>query len=163
MKNKIILTILSVLIAVVSAHSQTYFQKIAGNWEGTLEYQDYSADKRVKLKTYLSVKPSSDGNSAEFVTVYDDFGKIIKETETIVIDRAAKKYRAGDFEYRIDSFEKGKIVLLGAGEDGEKIEPIRKTITFGKNSLDFLKETRTPWQFRNRLTLRKTKRNNAPQ
>ncbi len=159
MKNLIILTILSILSLAISAHSQTYFQKIAGNWEGTLEYLDYQENKRVKLKTYLFIKPANDGNSAEVTTVYDDFGRIIKDVETIKIDRAAKKYVAGDFEYKIDSLENGKIVLLGSGQDGEKIEPIRETISFDENSLVFLKETRDPWQFRNQLTLKRTSEN----
>lgn len=157
MKNITISTILCILLLLlaVSAHSQTYLQKIAGNWEGTLEYQDYSADKHVKLKTYLTVIPSADGNSAEFTTTYDDVTKIIKDVEIVKIDLTAKKYLSGNSEYTIDSFENGKIILLGSGQDGEKIEPIRKTISFEADSLVFLKETRTPWQFRNRLTLRR--------
>ncbi len=159
MKNIIILTILSVLSLTTAAHGQTYFQKIAGNWEGTLEYQDYQDNKRVKLKTYLTVTPTADGNSAEFQTVYDDFGRIIKNKEIYVIDQAAKKYVAGDYEYRIDSIENGKIVLLGSGQDGEKVEPIRETITFDENSLNILKETRTPWQFRNQTIFKRASEN----
>ncbi len=160
--NKLFLTaILSLVFLPHSAFSQskTFFQQIAGHWEGTLEYQDYSADKRVKLKTYLTVTPASDGKSAEFATVYDDFGRIIKDTEVYKIDLAAKKYAAGKSEYAIDSIADGKIVLLGSGQDGERIEPIRTTIVFDEKSLDFLKETRTPWQFRNQLSLRRTDEN----
>jgi Peptidase family S41 len=156
MKNIIVLMILSLLILPVAVRSQTYFQKIAGNWEGTLEYQDYSANKRVKLKTYLTIKPSSDGNSAEFITVYDDISRIIKDIETVKIDLATKKYTSGNSEYAIDSLENGKIILRGSGQDGEKVEPIRETISFDENSLVFLKETRTPWQFRNQLSLKRT-------
>lgn len=159
MKNIIITTLLSILILTIPAKSQTFFQQIAGNWEGTLEYLDYSENKRVKLKTYLTITPSSDGNSAEIQTVYDDFGRIIKSSETYKIDSAAKKYSAGEFEYKIDSIEEGKIVLLGEGQDGEKVEPIRETITFDKDSLEFLKETRTPWQFRNQMNFKRTKEN----
>jgi hypothetical protein len=118
--------------------------------------QDYSADKRVKLKTYLTIKPATDGNSAEFLTVYDDFGRIIKNAQTVRIDAAAGKYFAGEAEYAIDVIDAGKIVLLGSGQDGEKVEPNRTTISFADDSLVFLKETRTPWQFRNQLTLRRT-------
>ncbi len=77
MKKILILTLLSVLTLAISANSQSFLKKIAGNWEGTLEYLDYKENKRVKLKTYLTVTPASDGNSAEFVTIYDDFGRII--------------------------------------------------------------------------------------
>ncbi len=142
-----------------SQESKTFFQTVAGNWEGTLEYQDYSENKRVKLTTYLIIKPSTDGNSAEITTVYDDFGRIIKDVETEKIDFAAKKFTQGDYEYKIESAEIGKIVLLGSGQDGNTVEPIRKTITFDENSLEFLKETRIPWQFRNKLSLKRTNEN----
>lgn len=155
MKNIIVLTILSLLILPAAVRSQTYFQQIAGNWEGTLEYQDYSANKRVKLKTYLTIKPSNDGNSAEFITVYDDVSRIIKDVEIVKIDLAAKRYFSANSEYAIDSLENRKIVLRGSGQDGEKIEPIRETISFDENSLVFLKETRAPWQFRNQLSLKR--------
>ncbi|MFT3743523.1 MAG: S41 family peptidase [Pyrinomonadaceae bacterium] len=160
--NKLLLAAtLSLITLVGNAFSQTktFFQTIEGNWEGTLEYQDYSENKRVKLKTYLIVKASPDGNSAEITTVYDDFGTIIKDVETEKIDIAAKKFLSGDFEYKVESIDSGKIVLLGSGQDGEKVEPMRKTIIFGEESLTFLKETRTPWQFRNQLTLKRTNEN----
>ena len=152
-----ILTILAV--NAFSQGGKTYFQTIAGSWEGTLEYLDYGENKRVKLKTYLTVTPTPDGNSAEFQTVYDDFGRIIKEKKIYKIDTEANKYVAGDFTYTIDSIADGKIVLLGSGQDGEKIEPIRETITFDANSIVLLKETRSPWQFRNQTILKRTAEN----
>ena len=159
MQRLIFTFILAILSVNAFAQRATFFQTVAGNWEGTLEYLDYSENKRVKLKTYLTITPSKDGNAAEFLTIYDDFGRIIKNRETYRLDPAAKKYAAGDFEYRIDALEAGKIVLLAQGQDGEKVEPIRETITFDANSLSILKETRTPWQFRNQLVFRRTSEN----
>ncbi len=158
---KLIFTAIIALILTADAFAQnkTFFQTVEGNWEGTLEYQDYSANKRVQLKTYLTIKAAPDGNSAEITTVYDDFGRIIKDIETDKIDLTAKKYLSGDSEYKIESLENGKIVLLGSGQDGKTIEPIRKTIIYDENSLSYLKETRTPWQFRNQLTLKRTNEN----
>jgi hypothetical protein len=141
------------------AQNKTFFQTVAGNWAGTLEYQDYSADKRVKLNTHLTITPSADGNSAEITTVYDDFGTIMKSTGTQKIDAGAQRFIEGDDSYQIDSIANGKIVLLGQGQDGERIEPLRRTITFDENTIVILKETRTPWQFRNRLSLRRTNEN----
>lgn len=160
--KKILLITITAIILTMNAFAQdgkTFFQIIEGNWEGTLEYQDYSENKRVKLKTYLIIKSSPDGNSAEITTVYDDFGRIIKDVDTERIDLAGKKFIQGDSEFKIESFEKGKIVLLGSGQDGDTVEPFRKTITFDENTLDFLKETRTPWQFRNQLSLKRTNEN----
>lgn len=160
--NKLIFTAILIFIflsANALAQDKTFFQTIAGNWVGILEYQDYSANKRVKIETHLTITPSADGNSAEIITVYDDFGRIIKDTETEKLDLAAKKFIAGETEYRIDSLESGKIVLFGSGQDGDSVEPIRKTITFNENTLVYLKETRTPWQFRNQLSLKRSNEN----
>lgn len=160
--NKLLFAAILAIITLTGnafTQSKTFFQTIEGNWQGTLEYQDYSENKRVKLKTFVIVKTAADGNAAEITTVYDDFGTIIKDVETEKIDIVAKKFLSGDFEYRVESIESGKIVLLGSGQDGEKVEPMRKTITFDDNSLTFLKETREPWQFRNQLTLKRTSEN----
>lgn len=161
MKKILLITTIAIILTMnaFAQDGKTFFQIIEGNWEGTLEYQDYSENKRVKLKTYLIIKSSPDGNSAEITTVYDDFGRIIKDVDTERIDLAGKKFIQGDSEFKIESFEKGKIVLLGSGQDGDTVEPFRKTITFDENTLDFLKETRTPWQFRNQLSLKRTNEN----
>lgn len=159
--NKLFLTAVLAIILTANTFSQgkTFFQTVAGNWEGTLEYLDYTSDERVKLQTYLLIKPSADGNSAEITTVYDDFGRIIKDVEIEKIDLANGKFFQGDSEFKIESAADGKIILTGKGQDGNTVEPFRKTISFDENSLDFLKETRTPWQFRNRLTLKRTNKN----
>ncbi len=164
--NKLILTaILAITFLSTDAFSQskTFFQTVAGKWQGTLEYLDYADGKsRVSLKTLIEFKPSADGNSAEVLTVYDDFGKVIKEQEVEKIDVTAKKYFAGKNEFTIESVTDGKIILLGSGQDGEKVEPIRKTITFTNDTLTMLKETKTPWQFRHIYTLKRVVENNLP-
>lgn len=157
--NKLFLTaILSLTLLSANGFSQgkTYFQTVAGKWQGTLEYLDYSDDKsRVSLKTEIEFKPAADGNSAQVSTVYDDFGKVIKDEDSEQIDAAAKKFFQDKNEYTIESIEEGKIVLLGSGEDGEKVEPIRQTITYTNDTLTILKETRTPFRFRHIYTLKR--------
>ena len=164
--NKIFYTaILSLVFLSVNALSQgkTFFQTVEGKWQGTLEYLDYSDGKsRVSLKTIITFKPAADGNSAEVSTVYDDFGKIIKDQDVEKIDAAAKKYFEDKTEFTIESIADGKIVLLGSGQDGENIEPIRKTITYSNDTLTILKETKTPWQFRHVYTLKRVVENNLP-
>ena len=164
--NKLILTaILSLVFLSTTAFSQgkTFFQAVEGKWQGTLEYLDYADGKsRVSLKTVITFKPATDGNSAEVSTVYDDFGKIIKEQSIEKIDVATKKYFEGKDEFNIESITDGKIILLGSGQDGEKIEPIRKTITYSNDTLTILKETKTPWQFRHVYTLKRVIKNNPP-
>jgi C-terminal processing protease CtpA/Prc len=157
--NKLILSIILVLAILsinIFAQSKTFFQSVEGKWQGTLEYLDYSDEKsRVSLKTLIEFKPFADGNSAEVVTIYDDFGKVIKDQDFEKIDVAAKKYFEGKNEFTIESIADGKIVLLGSGQDGKKIEPIRKTITYTNDTLTILKETKTPWQFRHIYTLKR--------
>ncbi len=164
--NKLVFIVaLTITILSTDAFSQSksFFQTIEGKWQGTLEYLDYSDGKsRVSLKTLIEFKPSADGNSAEVLTVYDDFGKIIKDQSVEKIDVQTKKYFAGKSEFTIESIEDGKIVLLGSGQDGEKIEPIRKTITYTNDTLTILKETKTPWQFRHVYTLKRAVENNLP-
>jgi Peptidase family S41 len=164
--NKLIFTaILSLVFLSANAFSQgkTFFQTVEGKWQGTLEYLDYSDGKsRVSLKTIITFKTSADGNSAEVSTVYDDFGKIIKDQDVEKIDAAAKKYFEDKTEFTIESIADGKIVLLGSGQDGEKVEPIRKTITYSGDTLTILKETKTPWQFRHIYTLKRVVENNLP-
>ena len=155
--TKVLPTLLLLALFAPAALAQTdfSFRPLAGHWEGTLEYLDYSSEKRVRLKTYITITPSADGRAADFATVYDDFGRIVKSTSVERIDAAARKYFAGATEYAVETSAPGRLVLLGSGEDGERVEPIRKTYELNGDALTILKETRTPWRFRNRLTLRR--------
>jgi hypothetical protein len=140
--------LLIVQCSMINVSAQTFLQKVAGKWEGTLEYSDYKTEKRVSLKTTLEIKTAADGKSAEFFYVYDDFGKIIKSKDEIKIDAENKKFYFGKDEFSLEEKD-GKLVLLGSRIDNDKPEPVRKTITFSADSLEILKETRTPFQFRN--------------
>ena len=166
MKKTFLTTAFIAVFLTVNAFSQsgkTFFQTVAGKWQGTLEYLDYADGKsRVSLNTLITFKPSADGNSAEVSTVYDDFGKIIKQQSVEKIDANAKKYFDDETEFAVESIADGKIVLLGSGQDGQKVEPIRKTITYTNDSLTILKETKTPWQFRHIYTLKRVAANDLP-
>ena len=164
--NKLFFTaILSLVILsfnVFAQESKTFFQAVQGRWQGTLEYQDYTSNKRVVMNTIITFKSAADGNSAEVFTIYDDFGKIYKSATQERIDTAAKKFFDDATEFAIESEEAGKIVLLGKTQDGDTIEPTRKTITFSNDTLTILKETRTPRTFRNVYTLKRVIENSAP-
>lgn len=153
--NKLFLITVLALVFTTNVFTQTFFQNVEGKWQGTLEYSDYTSNKRVTMNTQITIKSSPDGNSAEIFTIYDDFGKIYKSNGKERIDIPAKKFFEGEAEFAIESIESGKIVLLGSGQDGEKIEPFRKTITYTNDTLTILKETRTPWAFRNVYTLKR--------
>lgn len=146
----------------ISAQTETYFQAAAGRWQGTLEYRDYKSNERVTMKTIITIEPSADGRSATVSTVYDDFGKIYRSKSTESIDTAAGRFNDDGTQYSIESAADGKIVLIGAAQDGNTVEPTRKTITYTRDTLTILKETRSPWTFRNVYTLKRAVGDNAP-
>ena len=162
--NKTIAAVaITIVIFTLNAAAQTdsYFQTVAGRWQGTLEYQDYTSNKRVTMKTIITIEPSSDGRSATVSTIYDDFGKIYRSKGTETIEVAAAKFNDDGTEFSIASIAAGKIVLLGKTKDGNSVEPTRKTITYNKDTLTILKETRTPWMFRNVYKLKRVVENTA--
>lgn len=163
--NKVFLTITIAIFLTATAFAQTktFFQASEGTWKGTLEYSDYTSSKRVTMNTLITYKPSADGNSAETFTIYDDFGKIYKSNGTDKIDVGVKKFFEDKTEFQIESIEEGKIVLIGRVQDGNMVEPTRKTITYTKDTLTILKETRTPWTFRNVYTLKRVIENKQPE
>ena len=163
--NKLFYTAIIAIILTANVFSQegkTFFQTVAGKWQGTLEYQDYTSNERVTMNTIITFKPSADGNSAEVFTIYDDFGKIYKANGKERIDLQAKKFFEDDTEFTIESNAAGKIILIGKTQDGNTIEPTRKTITFSGDTLTILKETRSPWAFRNVYTMKRVVENNLP-
>ncbi|HMT06638.1 MAG TPA: S41 family peptidase [Pyrinomonadaceae bacterium] len=157
MRKQIFIAFATLLVAATSAFSQqtNYFTAIAGKWKGTLEYSDYTSDKRVTMNVLITVTPSSDGTSAKFATLYDDFGKVYRANGVESIDVAAKKFNEDKTEFTIESAESGKLVLLGQTQDGNDVQRTRKTITYSADSLSILKETRDPWQFRNEYKLKR--------
>ncbi|MBK7394396.1 MAG: hypothetical protein IPI64_14055 [Chloracidobacterium sp.] len=163
--KKLILAMM-ILVASLSistaAQAQTYFQTVAGKWTGTLEYKDYTSNKLVTMKVIITIEPAGNGNSATVKTIYDDFGKIYRASETDKIDLTAKRFVEDKTEFTIDSIEDGKIVLIGKTQDGNTVEPTRKTITYSNDSLTILKETRDPWSFRHVYTLKRLAENAVP-
>ncbi len=148
----------------VQAASPQAFDPFAGNWTGTLEYQDYGGNGRVKIPVKLTVKPT-DATSATWDFAYDDFGKAVNSFETHTWNAGQYKvttkgktdvqaYVSADFETLIKSGI-GKAVLMGSEiEIGAKVE-VRRTITLEKKTLKTLKETRLKgeaFKFRNLST-----------
>ena len=137
----------------------SYFKRLAGTWQGTLEYADYKDDKRVRLPTTLEVRPAGDGKTAEFLFTYDDFGKTVKDQDVHRIDQQTGKYKIDNDEYEvggIDQFGKvGKLVLTGRGRENNEAVDVRETITLAGEVLTILRETRTPLRFRHEYVLRR--------
>lgn len=139
----------------VQAQTKNFLQTVAGYWEGTLEYSDYQTAERVKMKTDLEITAANDGDSAEFFYFYGDFGKTLRETHKHRIDRAARKYVVGNHNYFYSENE-NQIVLIGEQVENDRLELVRTTITYSPDALTILKETRSPFQFRNQYTFKRT-------
>jgi ribosome-associated protein YbcJ (S4-like RNA binding protein) len=153
-----------ILSLSVQAASPSAFDPFAGQWTGTLEYQDYGGTGRVKIPVKLTIKPT-DATSATWDFAYDDFGKAVNSFETHTWNAGrytvttkgktdAQAYSSADFAALIKSGG-GKAVLMGTEvEVGAKVE-VRRTITLGKTTLTTLKETRLKsekFKFRNLST-----------
>jgi hypothetical protein len=145
---------------------------LEGDWNGTLEYRDYSNDKRVTLPTTLEARPSVDARGARLKFRYDEGkGRFVEGTSTLRVD-AAKNTLAWESEggkppteyalTGLDAFakdRKGDLVLTGlATENGATVEA-RLTVTREGDSLTILKETRPAggtFAFRNAYRFQKT-------
>ncbi len=101
------------------------------------------------MNTRLEIESSNNGNSANLKFVYDDFGKIYRDKATHKINYKKKQYILDGDKFSFTQEADGKLILLGSGIENGKKEPYRITISFDGENLSMLKETRTPFQFRN--------------
>ena len=74
-------------------------QALASDWAGFLEYRDYSepptSTKRVQLPTWLSIAPTSAGQSWHYI--YDDGpNKTAEETDLVAFHPADSAYSESD-------------------------------------------------------------------
>lgn len=149
--------------SILPQTAMSYFNPLAGKWEGVLEYSDYQSGKRVKLKTLLEIKPVGGAGAAEFSYLYDDFGKVKRSAVPHRIDATAKQYFIGEQQFEITESVPGKLILAGSGQDGNTVEPERLTITFTGDTLTILKETRSPLRFRHQYTFKRSQEINIPE
>ena len=150
-----------------AAHALTV--AMIGLWSGTLEYRDYRSDRRVTLPVTLRVSETSP-NVLAFAYEYDDGpGKIVRSSDRITIDPAARTYRIQNSDGTYDATftvqglaEFGaasrSVVLLGKGDENGVAVDLRITITADGASMTMLRESKQPggdWLFRNQYTLRR--------
>ncbi len=155
-KTKLLFLAIIILVFTNLAFGQKdfSFKSLEGEWRGTLEYANFSDDSRVKMNVLAEFVPNEDGKSAKMKLIYDDFGKIYRGSETHKVNLEAKKYFIGNSEFSLEEKD-GKFVLLGSGTENGKKEPYRYTIDFDKDNFSMLRETRTPFKFRHKYTLKR--------
>jgi hypothetical protein len=153
------------------AKAASFTRALIGDWTGTLEYRDYSNDKRVTLPTTLNAKASEDGNVATLKFRYDEGkGRFEEGLSTLQVDASHSKLiwesdgGKTKSEYAFTGLEtfndksEGQLILTGTGDENKLTVEIRQTITVKGEELTILRESKKPGEtfaFRNTYKLRR--------
>ena len=135
------------------------FAAMAGSWTGVLEYADYRSDRRVQLATRLTAVPGEGNGTLALRYVYrEPSGDTVTSRTEHRIDTAAGRYVMESDTFAIAALEgfapaDGRMVVTGTVLDNDRPEPARYTFSVTGDTLRILKETRSPWQFRNEYRL----------
>lgn len=139
---------------------QQVFTALEGSWTGVLEYADYRTDRRVQLPTRVTAAASEQGRTLTLDYVYTEpNGDTVTSQSVHRIDLRAGRYVMGSDTFAVgavDGFASptaGRMMLTGTVMDNDRPEPVRHTITLRGDSLRWIKETRSPLQFRNEYRL----------
>jgi hypothetical protein len=129
---------------------------LAGSWTGVLEYADYQSDRRVQLPTRITAVADGASRTLTLDYVYrEPNGESVTSRGEHAINVAAGRYVMGSDTFAIDALHgfaaggEGRLVVTGTVMENDRPQPARHTITLTGDSLRILKETRSPWQFRN--------------
>jgi hypothetical protein len=152
-------------VAVSQQTGTALQQAMTGEWTGVLEYRDYSepetSTKRVKLPTWLAVKP--DGSGLAFHYIYDDGpNKVVDERLSIRFDVPGSTLEItndkGHVEtYKVEGYDRlrdgrGDLIVLGPTVDNNRPAESRITIGVRRNLLTWTEEVRptsaVPFAFR---------------
>lgn len=140
------------------------FVDLAGEWQGELEYADFSDDSRTVLPVQVSVVPREDGLAARLeVRVGEPSGRVERWRESHEIDRAQGRYEVDGLVAPLESYvwdsgrEQGTVVWRGSEMESGRPVPVRGRVQWVADTLVFLKETRAPLQFRNALRLTRSR------
>jgi hypothetical protein len=141
------------LAALPAPNAKPVLARMAGAWRGTLEYRDFSSDKRVTLPTVLDATLVDDGQALRFAFTYDDGpGKTVRGGYTVSLDLAeailTKDGAEGVDRYRItaptDLGARRPIrwTLWGRGDESGAPVDVKETLTVSASTLTLLRETR---------------------
>ena len=133
---------------------------LLGDWRGTLEYQDYGADRRVRVPVKLRV--TGENNATRWLFRYDDFGLTVSSDERHTWQdgtyRVVTAGQPGAQVYRGNLntlLTDGVAVLLGTQQENGRPVQVRRTLKLTDLTFETLTETREagqPFRFRNRST-----------
>jgi hypothetical protein len=142
----VFLTISSVAFSQVSPSLNTHLQKLAGDWDGELEYLDFSDGKSlVKLATNIQARYEKDRLVLN-TNYVEPNGVIVKETGFMLASSNNKTWKNDDGTWTVTSFktteEMATIIIEQKNTDNDKPAAIRKTITIGENVYKLVKEVK---------------------
>ena len=136
-------------------------QALAGRWEGTLQYRDYTTDNAVTLPTTVSVDAA-----LRLAFTYDDGpGKTVRSSEQWTFDGTTLQMGAASAPLQVSNYrsnERGDLVLIAFGngiENGVPVE-VRQIVLRQGDTLQISRASRLPqqaWLLRHayRLTVRR--------
>ncbi len=138
------------------------FNVLAGVWEGTLEYANFSDDSRSQIPVVVEIIPLEPPESARLRFKFiEPSGDTIRSEETHRLTRGAQTYSIDGKLFRlldITGFSTragGKLSWAGTEEENGQEVQFRQTLSLDAGVLTVRKETRTPLRFRNGLRLRR--------
>jgi hypothetical protein len=148
-KHTIIIAIVICLLNIASAYSQTSskvtvkdFQRLIGDWKGTLTYLDYSSNKPYTMPADISISQSGKSKIFFFSNIYPNEPKA-NSTDTIKISKNGRMINNETVKSK-RKLKNGntKITMEYSGLDGNDKKPaiIRITYNFGKTTFTKTKE-----------------------
>ncbi|MBW1654563.1 hypothetical protein [Flavobacterium quisquiliarum] len=118
------------------------FQKVLGNWKGSLTYLDYSSGKPYTMAADIEVKKIDGTNDFNFINTYPK-EKSANSTQTITISQDGKNIGKEEVVSRTELPDgQIQIVTQRQGKDGNdnKEALIKQTYTISKNVFSIRKD-----------------------
>ncbi len=138
------------------------FNLLTGVWEGTLEYANFSDDRRSQIPVVVEIAPLESPESARLrFTFIEPSGDTIRSEETHRLDRQARSYSVDNRTFGLieltgfSTTAAGTLSWVGTEQENGQEVQFRQTLSLDGGTLTVQKKTRTPLQFRNGLRLRR--------
>lgn len=142
--------------------STNMFAQLAGTWEGTLEYADFSDGSRSQIPVIVEIAPLEVGEAARLRFQFiEPSGDTIRSAELHLLNREQRTYTIDGAAFQLTQISgfstaaAGRLVWAGSEIENNQEVPFRQTIELRDGILTVQKETRAPLRFRNGLRLQR--------
>ena len=147
---------------VAAEQSPNVFAILAGAWEGTLEYADFSDDSRSQIPVIVEITPLDLGEGARLRFQFiEPSGDTIRSAELHQLNREQRTYTIDGAAFQVTQISgfstaaAGRLSWAGSEIENNQEVPLRQTIELRDGILTVQKETRAPLRFRNGLRLQR--------